>query len=128
MKMPSVMDRPITVVVVDGHAGVREALRQRLGHLSRIGHVSAATALEPAVQMVRDQAPTVVLYDPRTVAGDAVDAVKRLTQGGGRVIVLTSSLGEDEATMLRQAGAVAVLLKGIESAALLGQIEDVLAG
>jgi DNA-binding NarL/FixJ family response regulator len=127
MEMPSVTDVPINVLVVDGHDGVREALAQRLGHLSRIGHVTTATALESAVRMVRDQAPTVVLYDPRTVVGEAVDSVERLTQAGGRVIVLTSTLREDEPSALRQAGAVAVLLKGAESAALLELIEDALA-
>jgi DNA-binding NarL/FixJ family response regulator len=119
------MDGPITVLLLDGHRGVREALTQRLRHAPGIGHVATATTLDTALQVARDRAPQVVLYDPRTVAGDAAEAVQRLQQVVGHVIVLTSSLLDDEAAALRRAGAAALVLKGTEISALLTLMETV---
>jgi DNA-binding NarL/FixJ family response regulator len=119
------MVRPITVLLLDGHRGVREALTQRLRHVPGIGRVITATTLDAALQVAREQAPLVVLYDPRTVAGDAAETVQRLKQAVGHVIVLTSSLLDDEAAALRRAGAAALVLKGTEISALLTLIETV---
>jgi DNA-binding NarL/FixJ family response regulator len=113
------MATPITVLLVDGHAGVRAALTDRLCHAPGIGAVTATSTLEAAVQLAQDVAPDVVLYDPRTVAGKAADGVRLLGQGGRPVVVLTSSLLEDERAALLRAGAAAVLLKGTAVPALI---------
>ena len=119
------MDGPIKVLLLDGHHGVREALTQRLCRAPGIGRVDAATTLDTALQVARERAPQVVLYDPRTVAGDAAEAVQRLKQAVEHVIVLTSSLLDDEAAALRRAGAAALVLKGTEISALLTLMETV---
>jgi DNA-binding NarL/FixJ family response regulator len=106
------MATPFTVLFVDGHAGVRAALTDRLRQAPEVGAVTATRTLEAAVQLAQDVAPDVVLYDPRTVAGDAVQGVRVLGHGGRPVVVLTSSLLEDERAILMRAGAAAVLLKG----------------
>jgi DNA-binding NarL/FixJ family response regulator len=118
MSRDETMATPITVLLVDGHAGVRAALADRLCHAPRVGAVTATSTLEAAVQLARDVAPDVVLYDPRTVAGNAAAGVRLLGQGGRPVVVLTSSLLEDERAALLRAGAAAVLLKGIAVPAL----------
>jgi DNA-binding NarL/FixJ family response regulator len=117
------MSAPITVLIVDGHPGVRTALVSRLHHTPQIRAVCAVGALDAAVRMIEELAPHVVLYDPRTVAGDSEQVVRRLGQGGCPVIVLTSSLRDGEARALMRAGAAAILLKGEERSDLLAAIE-----
>lgn len=124
---PRKMAGAISVLLLDRHQGVREALAQRLRHAPSIGCVATASTLDTALQAARDHAPHVVLYDPRTVAGDAAEAVQRLKQAVGHVIVLTSSLLEDEAAALRRAGVAALVLKGTEISALLTLMETILA-
>jgi DNA-binding NarL/FixJ family response regulator len=120
------MATPITVLLVDGHAGVRAALADRLRHAPGVGAVTATSTLEAAVQVARDVAPDVVLYDPRTVAGDAALGVRLLGQGDQPVVVLTSSLMDDERAALLRAGAAAVLLKGTAVPALVTAMAAVL--
>ena len=112
------MATPITVLLVDGHAGVRVALTERLRQAPGVGAVTATSTLGAAVQLTQEVIPDVVLYDPRTVAGNAADGVRLLGQGGRPVVVLTSSLLEDERAALLRAGAAAVLLKGTAVPAL----------
>ena len=112
------MATPITVLLVDGHAGVRAALTDRLRQAPGVGAVTATSTLEAAMQLTQDVAADVVLYDPRTVAGNAADDVRLLGQGGRPVVVLTSSLLEDERAALLRAGAAAVMLKGTAVPAL----------
>ena len=122
------MDIQRTLLIVDGHRGVREALVERLQRAPDVRRVVAADSLETALRMAQDHTPDVVVYEPRTIAGDAADAVRLLRQAGCPVIVLTSSLQNDEPASLRNAGAGAVLLKGVAVADLLAAIETVLAG
>jgi DNA-binding NarL/FixJ family response regulator len=119
MNRDETMAMPITVLLVDGHAGVRAALADRLCHAPGVGAVTTTGTLEAAVQLAQDVAPDVVLYDPRTVAGKAADGVRLLGQGGRPVVVLTSSVLEDERAALLRAGAAAVLLKGTAVPALI---------
>jgi DNA-binding NarL/FixJ family response regulator len=122
------MSAPITVLIVDGHPGVRTALVSRLHHTPRMRAVCAVGALDDAVRMIEELAPHAVLYDPRTVAGNPEQVVRRLGQSGCPVIVLTSSLRDGEARALRGAGATAILLKGEGRPDLLAAIEAVARG
>ena len=122
------MDSTLTLLIVDGHQGVREALLRRLRHAPGIRAVAAVGSIEPAVRLTQELAPDTVLYDPKTVEGDAVEAIGRLAAGGRCVIVLTSSLGEGEETALARAGAAAILLKGSGMAAMRAALARVVAG
>jgi DNA-binding NarL/FixJ family response regulator len=122
------MDSALTVLIVDGHQGVREALLRRLRHAGGIQAVAAVGSIELAARLAQELAPDTVLYDPRTVEGDAVEAIGRLAAGGRSVIVLTSSLGEGEETALVRAGAAAILLKGSGAAAVRAALARVVAG
>src|SRR5690348_7376850 len=112
------MDTAATVIIVDGHAGVREALACRLRRLLGRGSVTAVGEVDAAVQLIEERMPDLVLYDPRTVAGEPDPIVRRLGQSGCAVMILTSSLRRGEADQLRAAGAAGVLLKGEEGCAL----------
>ena len=122
------MDSTRTLLIVDGHQGVRDALLRRLRHAPGIQAVAAVGSIELAVRLAQELAPDTVLYDPKTVEGDAVEAIRRLACGGRSVIVLTSSLGEGEETALARAGAAAILLKGSGTAAVRAALARVVAG
>jgi DNA-binding NarL/FixJ family response regulator len=122
------MDSTLTLLIVDGHQGVRDALLRRLQHAPGIGAVAAVGSIELAVRLAQELAPDTVLYDPRTVQGDAVEAIGRLAAGGRCVIVLTSSLGKGEEAALVRAGAAAILLKGSGAAAVRAALARVVAG
>ena len=90
------MDTGTTVLIVDGHAGVREGLTRRLRRVPTIGAVAAAHDLDQAACLAREQAPDVVLYDPHTAPGDLPTVLGRLSVRGQQVVVLTTSLAEGE--------------------------------
>ena len=121
------MDSILTPLIVDGHQGVREALLRRLRHAPGIQAVAAVGSIEPAMRLAQELAPDTVLYDPKTVEGDAVEAIGRLAAGGRCVIVLTSSLSAGEETALARAGATAILLKGSGAAAVRAALTRVVA-
>jgi two-component system invasion response regulator UvrY len=112
-----------TILLLDGHDGVRAALTSRLRHTEGVGTVAAAKHLVDALTAVRETPPDAVIYDPHTVDGDAAEAIRRLAENGRPVIVLTSSLVGDEAEALHRAGATAILLKGSNVTQLLHEIE-----
>jgi DNA-binding NarL/FixJ family response regulator len=114
-----------TILLVDGHDGVRSALATRLRHTAGECTVAAASDLADALDIVQ-ATPLLdaVIYDPHTVEGSADEAITRLSAGGRPVIVLTSSLIGDEAAALTRAGAAAILLKGSNVTCLWREIED----
>lgn len=111
------------LLLVDGHAGVREALARRLAQISPM-RVVAAADLDGAQRALLQHTPAAIVYDPRTVPGDASGILALSAAAGVPVVVLTSSLLEGEAATLRREGAAAVLLKGVEMDTLLAAIEN----
>lgn len=111
------------LLLVDGHAGVREALARRLAQFSPM-RVVAAADLDGAQRALLQQTPAAIVYDPRTVPGDASGILALFAAAGVPVVVLTSSLLEGEAATLRREGAAAILLKGADMAMLLAAIES----
>ena len=121
------MSTSITLLIVDGHPGVREALLQRLQHVPGVGAVAAVGSISAGVRLAQEFAPDAVIYDPKTVAGDAAEAIRCLAAGVCPVVVLTSSLLADEAAVLARAGAALLLLKGSSIGELISRIETVVA-
>lgn len=113
-----------TILLLDGHDGVRSALAARLRHIAGVRSVAATGDLADALTLVHTTPPDAVIYDPHTVDGNADEAITRLGTGGCPVIVLTSSLVGDEAAALTRAGAAALLLKGSNVTRLLREIEE----
>lgn len=109
----------LTLLIVDGHAKVRLALAERLGRMGEVRAVVGAGDLATGVRIANALAPDVVLFDPRTIAGDGATALALLGAGQRPVVVYASSLDTDELGQFTRAGAAAVLLKRLESHALL---------
>jgi NarL family two-component system response regulator LiaR len=109
------MTEPITVLLVDDHAIVRQGVRAYFDSLPDLQVVAEATSGEEAVQMASDQAPDVVLMDLVMPIMDGVEATRKVKQVSPRshVIVLTSYHQDEHIFPAIRAGALSYLLKDI---------------
>src|SRR4051812_48339384 len=88
---------PISVLIVDDHAIVRQGLRTYLDLQPDLHVVGEAPDGKRALEMVRDLLPEIVLMDLVMPGMDGVQATREITamSPSTRVIVLTS-FSEDE--------------------------------
>jgi NarL family two-component system response regulator LiaR len=104
---------PISVLIVDDHAVVREGLRSFLELQAGIEVVAEAADGEAAVRAAEAWKPDVVLMDLVMPRLDGVGAMRELRRRRPetRVIVLTSFPDDDRLLPAIQAGAAGYLLK-----------------
>jgi DNA-binding NarL/FixJ family response regulator len=114
-----------TLLLVDGHDGVRTALAATLRRAG-FGVVAEARTVAAALWHAREHAPQLVLIDPRTVQGDMLEAIRLLGQEGRHVLVYTSSLLHEEEALLA-AGGARIAFKGMARTSLCALIESLLA-
>lgn len=112
------------VYIVDEHAVVREALAARLGQsnaLEIIGHSGDPREVLPIVQSSK---PDVVLVETKRSDGLGLEILRRVAAlpCSPRVAVLTTYPTPWERDASRRAGAIAYLLKDIDSEELIRQI------
>src|SRR4051812_28719033 len=91
------LQAPVRVLVVDGHAVVREGLRTFLGLQEGIEVGGEAGDGREAVEQARRLRPDVVLMDLVMPGGDGVAATRALREQvpEARVVVLTSYLDDE---------------------------------
>lgn len=120
----------IRVVVVDDHAIVRQGLERLIGTTDDIELVGTAADGREAIDVVRREAPDVVLMDLSMSGMDGVEATRRIVADDpdARVVVLTSFGEESRILEALNAGARGYLLKHIESDDLLDAIRAAHAG
>jgi DNA-binding NarL/FixJ family response regulator len=112
----------LRLLVVEGHEGVREALLDHLPRQSLVGAVAMASSVPAALAFLREFHPDAVLCDPRTLKGDPAEIVGRLAKASCPLVILTSSLWDDEERICLNAGAAAVVLKGTDLGPLLARL------
>lgn len=119
------MSKPISVLIVDDHAIVREGLRTLLSEEDDILVLGeAATGLE-ALELAQEKRPDVILMDLILPEMDGIEVTRHLQKrdSDSRVIILTSTFGEDmRVAEAIQAGAVGFLLKDVLRPELLSAI------
>lgn len=122
--------QPITVLIADDHAILREGLAGLLAEQDDIKVVGAAVNGTDALSKVRDLKPNVLLLDLMMPEMDGVTALETLSGEAldTRTIILTGA--DDDQLLARciQAGAVGYLLKDIASSQLIDAIRAVAAG
>lgn len=122
--------RPISCLVVDDHAVVREGLRRVLSQLGDMVVVGEAASGEAALAMVPARRPEVVLLDARMPGIGGVAAARGIVSGhpGVRVVMFTAHAEQDLLWEALEAGAHGFVLKDSESATLIAAIRQVMDG
>jgi acetoin utilization protein AcuB len=120
----------IRLLVVDEHPAVCLALATRLGSTPGIEVVGATTTFSEGIRAASELQPDVILlelkgrnYEPQRVTALA----HALNGSGGGIIVLTSYADDFERENAFRTGARRYLLKNIDSARLIAEIEAVAA-
>jgi len=121
---------PITILVVDDHAVVREGLRAFLGLQDGFEIVGEAGDGDEALEQAERLDPDVILMDLVMPGRDGVSAMQMLNQRASRsrVIVLTSFLEDDRLLPALEAGAAGYLLKNSQPAELARAVRAAHAG
>jgi two-component system, NarL family, response regulator LiaR len=109
------MSEPVTVLLVDDHALVRQGVRAFLETQDDIAVVAEADSGEEAVRLAAEHAPDVALVDLIMPGMDGVEATRRLTARSPRtsVIVLTSYHDDEHVFPAIRAGALSYILKEV---------------
>lgn len=103
---------PVRLLLCDDHAVVRAGLHALLGSEPDIDVVGEADSGEEAVATAAKLRPDVVLMDLQLGAGiDGVEATRRISATGVRVLVLTTYDTDADVTRAIAAGATGYLLK-----------------
>jgi DNA-binding NarL/FixJ family response regulator len=109
------MSEPITVLLVDDHALVRQGVRAFLETQGGITVVAEAASGEEAVKLATEHAPDVALIDLIMPSMDGVETTRRLRARSPRtnVIVLTSYHDDEHVFPAIRAGALSYILKEV---------------
>ncbi len=121
-------DDPVKIVIVDDHAMVREGLHILLGDDPTIEIIGDAVTGEEAIALVVELNPDVVLMDvalPGAINGIDAAATLRDSQCASKVILLTSTLGDDMCLQEAiDAEVMGYLLKDVSKAELIWSIHS----
>lgn len=104
---------PIRVVIVDDHPTLRDGVRADLEASGVATVVGEADDGGPAIEIVRETAPDVVVMDLDLPTVRGVDAIKEIVKGSpnAKILVLTVSGAESDVLEAVKMGAAGYLLK-----------------
>lgn len=120
----------VRIFIVDDHELVRLGLKAVLGQHDEFEIVGEAGSVAAAVAGVALERPDLVLLDIRLSDGSGYDACRQIRQLSSptKILILTSFSDDEVVFKSLSAGADGVLLKEIDSEALMSGIRDVAAG
>ncbi len=106
---------PITILITDDHAIVRQGVRAFLDAQPDLRVVAEAESGEQAVTLAAEHVPDVALMDLLMTGMDGVEATRRVRQASPRtqVVVLTSYHDDEHIFPALRAGAISYLLKSV---------------
>jgi NarL family two-component system response regulator LiaR len=115
MRGAAMTPAPITVLIVDDHAVVRQGVRAFLETQPDFAVIGEAEAGLEAVRRAGEAVPDVVLMDLLLAEMDGVEATRRIRQISPRtqVVVLTSYHDDEHIFPALRAGAISYLLKSV---------------
>jgi DNA-binding NarL/FixJ family response regulator len=116
--------RPIRLLVVDDHPGVRAGLSSLLTTAGDIEIVATASDGGEAIALAAEHHPAVVLMDLSMPDVGGVEATRRIRAGDERVsvVILTASSHRHEIAAALRAGATGYVLKDAEPTVLIGAV------
>jgi NarL family two-component system response regulator LiaR len=114
------MSEPITILIVDDHAVVRQGVRALLGMHADLRLVGEAESGEDALLQVAELVPDVVLVDLVLPGINGVETTRQIKRISPRtqVVVLTSYAEDEHLFPALRAGALSYVLKDIHPRAL----------
>jgi DNA-binding NarL/FixJ family response regulator len=118
------MQNAVAVAIVDANAGSREGLIRLLQTKPGLSVVGAASGSDEAMRLMTSTRPHVIVTDVRNLEPGGPPLIARLAGAteGAAIIVLTAHATRAERSALLGAGASAVLLKDLDTAALVDTI------
>lgn len=124
------MSEPITVMLVDDHAMVRQGVRAFLATQPDLSVVGEAGSGEEAVKMAAQFVPDVILMDLIMPNMDGVEATRRVKQVSPRsqVVVLTSYHEDENIFPALKAGALSYILKDLSADELASAVRKAAVG
>ena len=123
-------DQTISVVIVDDHALLREGTRQILERAGGFWLVGEADSGEPAIALVAEHHPDVVLLDLRLPGMNGVEVARRMVEisPATRVVILSAFDEIDYVRAALGAGVAGYLLKTTPADELVGAIRAACSG
>ncbi len=121
----------IRVLLADDQALVREGFRALIDRETDMTVVGEAADGAEAVHMARQMGPDLILMDIRMPGTDGLEATRKIltgSDGGIRVLVLTTFDQDNYLYQALKAGASGFLLKDVRQAQLVAAIRTVAAG
>src|ERR1700722_19840362 len=118
---------PITVLLTDDHAIVREGLRSTLSEFPDIQIVGEARDGLEAVEKVKALAPNVVLMDINMPRMNGIEATRRIRRNfpATKILVVTVEDSGQHVSQMLQAGADGYVLKDASACDLAAAIKSV---
>jgi DNA-binding NarL/FixJ family response regulator len=123
------MTQRLRIAIVDDHPLFRAGVVRVLSDRPELEIVGEAGTAEDAVELVRREAPAILLLD-LGIPGGGLNAARTLTSShpGTRIVILTSSADPENVDAALQAGAQGYVLKGVGGRELSRIIALVMAG
>ena len=124
------MTEPITVLLVDDHALIREGVRAFLETLPDITVVAEAGSGKEALKLAEEHVPDVALVDLIMPGMDGVEVTRRLATSSPRtnVVILTSYHEDEHVFPAIRAGALSYVLKEVGRVELADAVRKAAAG
>jgi DNA-binding NarL/FixJ family response regulator len=125
------MPKPLRLVLVDDHEMVLHGLDAMLRHFpERVEIAGSATTAADALALVSAEKPDVVLADVRIGRESGLDLTRQITteHPGTKVVMLTVYDDEHYLFQALRVGASGYVLKRIDAAELVAQLERVVEG
>jgi len=119
---------PIRLLIIDEHEAVRQALVSRLQMTGELQVVGSTGSSKEGLLKVDALSPSVVLLETKRSDGTGLETCRRIAHKHPEttIVVLTSYMDEDERQAAFMAGAACYILKDIDSAQLLREIQNAL--
>jgi len=123
------MTSMIRIAAVDDHSIFLSGLRRSLRHSIDITIIAEGCNGDDACRIARDHRPDIMLLDISMEGGGIKAAGDIIAENpAAKVVILTASMNDDDATAALSAGARGYLLKGISSDELTTALRDVYNG
>ncbi|MGF1612841.1 MAG: response regulator [Gammaproteobacteria bacterium] len=120
----------LTVLLVDDHSQLHQALQAWLAEEPNIAIMGVARDTEEVIERVRDHAPAVVIVDVNITQLNGVNATESILAASpeSKIIALSTHVGKPAVDDLLRAGATAYILKADAPGELVQRIRAIMRG